>query len=142
MSKRPNIQPLNIPPPSNVEVYQSDNSPLSENEDTAREESLIQCLLSQVDESSVSEIISFQKMCLEKLEKTNAMLENCQQISETRLAAAFKDIAVGKAKILEIKSDLEYITKKLAVIKRILREKYPEQLKISEEILKRPDEEG
>ncbi|CEF60884.1 Uncharacterised domain KxDL-containing protein [Strongyloides ratti] len=140
MSGRPNIPHLNIPPPSNVEIYQSDNSPLSENEETAREESLIQCLLSQVDEANVTEIIAFQKICLERLEKTNAMLENCQQISETRLATASRDIAIGRAKIIEIKNDLEYIIRKIATIKKTLKEKFPQQFKISEEVLKRHDE--
>uniref|UniRef100_A0A0N5CI42 KxDL domain-containing protein n=1 Tax=Strongyloides papillosus TaxID=174720 RepID=A0A0N5CI42_STREA len=141
MNRRPNIPPLNIPPPSSVETCPSDNSPLTDNEDGAREESLIQCLLSQIDESSVSEIIAYQKKCLERLEKTNAMLENCHQISETRLASSARDIATGRAKIVEIKTDLEHIIRKIGIIKRTLKERYPEQYKISEEMFKRRDEE-
>uniref|UniRef100_A0A0N4Z4P8 KxDL domain-containing protein n=1 Tax=Parastrongyloides trichosuri TaxID=131310 RepID=A0A0N4Z4P8_PARTI len=129
MNRKPNIPPLNIPEPSvNINESQiSDNSPVSDNEDVAREESVVQCLLSQVDEGNITEIISFQKKCLERLEKTNAMLENCQRISEVRLTSASKDIAIGKVKILEIKNELEYIIRKIIVIKKTLKEKYPEE---------------
>jgi hypothetical protein len=109
-----------------------ENSPSKESkasvstEDSAIEECFTDALLSQVDEENVNDIVKIQKKTLERFEKTNEMLRNCCILSEQRLEKAKKDFVANKDVILQAKSDLESIFRRIRIFKQILEQKYPE----------------
>ncbi|KAM3716165.1 KxDL motif-containing protein [Dirofilaria immitis] len=79
---------------------------------------LIDALMSQVDDESIATIIQLQKKSLTQFEKTNEMLINCCALSASRLEKARKDIAENKQLILEMKSDLESIFRRIRTFKQ------------------------
>lgn len=76
---------------------------------------------------SPSVIIDFSR--LQRFEKTNEMLLNCNALSNGRLKAANDDFkAYGKV-IIDMKKDLDYIFKKIRVIKGKVANQYPDAVK-------------
>lgn len=54
------------------------------------------------------------------------MLSNCCSLTEKRLEKAKKDFAANKEMILQAKSDLESIFRRIRVFKQALANRYPE----------------
>lgn len=63
---------------------------------------------------------------LQRFEKTNEMLTNCNQLSVNRLKTAGSEFKKHTALLVEMKKDLDYIFKKVRVIKNKLSQQYPQ----------------
>lgn len=59
-----------------------------------------------------------------RFEKTNEMLANCCILSARRLEKAKKDLNINRQIILEMKSDLESIFRRIRLFKQIYISKY------------------
>ena len=70
--------------------------------------------------------ISFFIFRLQRFEKTNEMLANCNQLSITRLKDATNDFKKHTALLVDMKKDLDYILKKIKTIKTKLNQQYPD----------------
>uniref|UniRef100_A0A2K6VKZ8 KxDL domain-containing protein n=1 Tax=Onchocerca volvulus TaxID=6282 RepID=A0A2K6VKZ8_ONCVO len=90
---------------------------------------LVEVLMSQVDDEAIATIIRLQKKSLTQFEKTNEMLTNCCILSAQRLEKARKDLAENRQLILEMKSDLESIFRRIRVFKQNYITKYADVYK-------------
>lgn len=63
---------------------------------------------------------------LQRFEKTNEMLTNCNALSASRLKTVGPEFKKHTQLLLEMKKDLDYIFKKIRVIKTKLSSQYPE----------------
>lgn len=63
---------------------------------------------------------------LQRFEKTNEMLTNCNQLSVNRLKTAGTEFKKHTALLIEMKRDLDYIFKKIRLIKNKLNQQYPQ----------------
>lgn len=61
-----------------------------------------------------------------RFEKTNEMLVNCNALTEVRYITASNIIKQGSQKLVEIKKDLDYIFKRIRLLKEKIAQKYPE----------------
>ncbi|VDM47960.1 unnamed protein product [Toxocara canis] len=90
------------------------------------EERLVESLVSQIDPDNVGAIIRFQKKSLIRFEKTNEMLSSCCVLSSKRLKKAKKELNENKKLILRMKSDLEYVFRRIRLFKQNLIARYPD----------------
>lgn len=63
---------------------------------------------------------------LQRFEKTNEMLTNCNQLSVNRLKTAGTEFKKHTALLIEMKRDLDYIFKRIRLIKNKLSQQYPQ----------------
>ncbi|CAG9538243.1 unnamed protein product [Cercopithifilaria johnstoni] len=105
------------------------------------EEHLVEALISQVDDEAITKIIQLQKKSLAHFEKTNEMLINCCRLSANRLEKARKDLAESKQLILEMKSDLESIFRRIRIFKQTYLTKYTDIYKYFEQQYREEKEE-
>ena len=89
-------------------------------------EVLVQGLAGMVNQGDVGEMVRAQKEMLQRFEKTNEMLINVNNLSAVRLEKANNDFKKHTQNILEMKKDLEYIFKRLKVIKQKMSKTMPE----------------
>ncbi|XP_066594308.1 kxDL motif-containing protein CG10681 [Prorops nasuta] len=89
-------------------------------------EVFIQGLAGIVDQQDVESMIRAQKQMLQRFEKTNEMLTNCNQLSINRLKAAGSEFKKHTVLLAEMKKDLDYIFKKIRIVKNKLSQQYPQ----------------
>lgn len=89
-------------------------------------EVFIQGLAGIIDQQDVKSMIVAQKQMLQRFEKTNEMLTNCNALSASRLKLVGPEFKKHSQTFLEMKKDLDYIFKKIRVIKMKISAQYPE----------------
>ena len=89
-------------------------------------EVLVQGLAGVVNQGDVEEMVRAQKEMLQRFEKTNEMLTNVNSLSAVRLEKANNDFKKHTQNVLEMKKDLDYIFKRLRIIKQKLSKQMPE----------------
>ncbi|XP_023030200.1 kxDL motif-containing protein CG10681 [Leptinotarsa decemlineata] len=89
-------------------------------------EVFIQGLAGIVDQQDVESMIRAQKHMLQRFEKTNEMLTNCNALSASRLKTVGPEFKRHMQLLSETKKDLDYIFKKIRIIKSKLSTQYPE----------------
>ncbi|KAJ3637372.1 hypothetical protein MTP99_000838 [Tenebrio molitor] len=89
-------------------------------------EVFIQGLAGIVDQQDVESMIRAQKQMLQRFEKTNEMLTNCNALSANRLKTIGPEFKKHTQLLLEMKKDLDYIFKKIRAIKTKLSAQYPD----------------
>jgi hypothetical protein len=80
-------------------------------------EVFIQGLAGIVDQQDVESMIRAQKQMLQRFEKTNEMLTNCNALSANRLKTIGPEFKKHTQLLLEMKKDLDYIFKKFVQLK-------------------------
>ena len=88
-------------------------------------EIFVQGLAGLVNFGDVEVMIRAQKQMLQRFEKTNEMLLNCNALSNSRLKNSQEDFKKMTKMLLEMKKDLDYVFKKVRVIKSKLSNQYP-----------------
>nr|XP_019539124.2 kxDL motif-containing protein CG10681 [Aedes albopictus] len=88
-------------------------------------EVFVQGLAGLVNQTDVEVMIRAQKQMLQRFEKTNEMLLNCNALSQSRLKIASDDFKKHTKLLNEMKKDLDYIFKKIRNIKGKLSTQYP-----------------
>ncbi|XP_031639546.1 kxDL motif-containing protein CG10681 [Contarinia nasturtii] len=111
---------------SNFECYQNFTAP----------EVFVQHIAGIVNQGDVELIVRAQKQMLQRFEKTNEMLLNCNALSNGRLKATNDDFKKHIKLINDMKKDLEYIFKKIRSIKIKIGILYPQAKKKAEKKLK------
>ena len=66
---------------------------------------------------------------LQRFEKTNEMLSNCNTLSATRLERAMRDFKGHTAQILDMKKDLDHVLKRIHNLKQKLMKENPDAFK-------------
>ncbi|XP_062549847.1 kxDL motif-containing protein CG10681 isoform X1 [Armigeres subalbatus] len=89
-------------------------------------EVFVQGLAGLVNQTDVEVMIRAQKQMLQRFEKTNEMLLNCNALSQSRLKIASDDFKKHTKLLNEMKKDLDYIFKKVRNIKSKLSTQYPQ----------------
>ncbi|XP_069676737.1 kxDL motif-containing protein CG10681 [Periplaneta americana] len=89
-------------------------------------EVFIQGLAGIVDQQDVEAMIRAQKQMLQRFEKTNEMLTNCNALSVNRLKSAGTEFKKHTQLLLEMKKDLDNIFKRIRIIKAKLASHYPQ----------------
>ncbi|KAK6628849.1 hypothetical protein RUM43_002665 [Polyplax serrata] len=89
-------------------------------------EVFVQGLAGMVDQQDVESMIRAQKQMLQRFEKTNEMLTNCNALSSNRFKLASAEFKKHMNLILGMKKDLNYIFKKIKLIKERLAVSHPE----------------
>lgn len=88
-------------------------------------EAFIQSLAGMVNQGDVETMIRAQKQMLQRFEKTNEMLLNCNALSQSRLKSASEDFKRHVKCLSEMKKDLDYIFRKIRIIKQKLQSQFP-----------------
>ncbi|XP_055532500.1 kxDL motif-containing protein CG10681 [Wyeomyia smithii] len=88
-------------------------------------EVFVQGLAGLVNQTDVEIVIRAQKQMLQRFEKTNEMLLNCNALSQSRLKIAADDFKKHTKLLNDMKKDLDYIFKKIRNIKSKLGTQYP-----------------
>ncbi|KAJ9579503.1 hypothetical protein L9F63_004851 [Diploptera punctata] len=93
-------------------------------------EVFIQGLAGIVDQQDVESMIRAQKQMLQRFEKTNEMLTNCNALSVNRLKSAGSEFKKHTQLLLEMKKDLDNIFKRIRVMKTKLAAQYPQAFSV------------
>ncbi|XP_037934961.1 kxDL motif-containing protein CG10681 [Teleopsis dalmanni] len=88
-------------------------------------ETFVQGFAGLVNQGDVETIIRAQKQMLQRFEKTNEMLLNCNALSQSRLKGANDDFKKHVKVLTDMKKDLDYIFRKIRIIKQKLNQQYP-----------------
>ncbi|XP_055371963.1 kxDL motif-containing protein CG10681 isoform X2 [Condylostylus longicornis] len=89
-------------------------------------EVFIQGLAGIVNQSDVESMIRAQKHMLQRFEKTNEMIVNCNALSVNRLKVASEDFKKHVKLLNDMKKDLDYIFRKIRNIRTKISQQYPE----------------
>ncbi|XP_045598802.1 kxDL motif-containing protein CG10681 [Procambarus clarkii] len=105
-------------------------------------EVFVQGLAGQINQQDVEAIIRAQKQMLQRFEKTNEMLSNCNSLSAARFALAQKEFKKHTALLIDMKKDLDNVFKRIRTIKTKLSNQYPAAFTAAqEEVFKEEEEE-
>ncbi|XP_316304.5 kxDL motif-containing protein CG10681 [Anopheles gambiae] len=88
-------------------------------------EVFVQGLAGLVNQTDVEVMIRAQKQMLQRFEKTNEMLLNCNALSASRLKLATDDFKKHTKLLHDMKKDLDYIFRKIRTIKTKIGNQYP-----------------
>lgn len=88
-------------------------------------EVFVQGLAGLVNFGDVEIMIRHQKQMLQRFEKTNEMLLNCNALSSSRLKNSQEDFKKMTKLLLEMKKDLDYVFRKVRTIKTKLATQHP-----------------
>uniref|UniRef100_A0A4Y0BI70 KxDL domain-containing protein n=1 Tax=Anopheles funestus TaxID=62324 RepID=A0A4Y0BI70_ANOFN len=88
-------------------------------------EVFVQGLAGLVNQTDVEVMIRAQKQMLQRFEKTNEMLLNCNALSASRLKIATDDFKKHTKLLHDMKKDLDYIFRKIRTIKTKIGNQYP-----------------
>ncbi|XP_076042553.1 kxDL motif-containing protein CG10681 [Oratosquilla oratoria] len=88
-------------------------------------EVFVQGLAGQINQQDVEAIIRAQKQMLQRFEKTNEMLSNCNSLSASRFAAAQTEFKKHTALLHDMKKDLDTIFKRIRTLKTKISAQYP-----------------
>ncbi|XP_065226207.1 kxDL motif-containing protein CG10681 [Planococcus citri] len=91
-------------------------------------EVFIQGLAGLIDQQDVESMIRAQKQILQRFEKTNEMLSNCNTLSVSRLKIANQQFKTYRQLLVDIKKDLDYTFRKISHMKTKLCNQYPESV--------------
>ncbi|KAK7789313.1 hypothetical protein R5R35_013286 [Gryllus longicercus] len=97
-------------------------------------EVFIQGLAGIVNQQDVEAMIRAQKQMLQRFEKTNEMLTNCNALSVNRLKTAGTEFKKHTQLLLEMKKDLDNIFKRIRVLKNKLSSQYPEGFEAQQQV--------
>ncbi|XP_073974115.1 kxDL motif-containing protein CG10681 [Rhodnius prolixus] len=89
-------------------------------------EVFIQGLAGMVDQQDVESMIRAQKQMLQRFEKTNEMLTNCNTLCVTRLKSASTEFKKHTSTLVEMRKDLDNIFKRIQAIKTKISSQYPQ----------------
>ncbi|XKL60541.1 hypothetical protein PGB90_007598 [Kerria lacca] len=106
----------------------TDNNSIECFQNYTASEVFIQGLAGLIDQQDVESMIRAQKQILQRFEKTNEMLSNCNNLSVSRLKIAGQQFKNYKQLILDIKKDLDYTFKKINILKNKLQLQYPQSV--------------
>uniref|UniRef100_A0A336M7F4 CSON011527 protein n=1 Tax=Culicoides sonorensis TaxID=179676 RepID=A0A336M7F4_CULSO len=95
-------------------------------------EVFVQGLAGMVNFSDSEVMIRAQKQMLQRFEKTNEMLVNCNALSTSRLKIAQEEYKKMTKLLLEMKKDLDYVFMKIRKIKGKLNTQYPTAFTLAE----------
>lgn len=96
-------------------------------------EVFVQGLAGQINQQDVEAIIRAQKQMLQRFEKTNEMLSNCNSLSAARFALAQKEFKKHTTLLVDMKKDLDNIFKRIRTIKTKLSNQYPHAFTVVQE---------
>ncbi|XP_035789393.1 kxDL motif-containing protein CG10681-like [Anopheles albimanus] len=88
-------------------------------------EVFVQGLAGLVNQTDVEVMIRAQKQMLQRFEKTNEMLLNCNALSASRMKIATDDFKKHTKLLHDMKKDLDYIFRKIRMIKTKVGNQYP-----------------
>merc|ERR1711981_1351745 len=94
-------------------------------------EVFVQGLAGVVNQQDVEAMIRAQKKMLQRFEKTNEMLSNCNSLSASRLERALRDFRLHTQHINGLKKELDQVFKRIRNIKSKVAQQYPEAFKAS-----------
>lgn len=89
-------------------------------------EVFIQGLAGIVDQQDVEAMVRAQKQMLQRFEKTNEMLTNCNALSVNRLASAGSEFKKHTQLLGDMKKDLDQIFRRINTLKKRLSNQYPQ----------------
>jgi hypothetical protein len=94
-------------------------------------EVFVQGLAGVVNQQDVEAMIRAQKKMLQRFEKTNEMLSNCNSLSATRLERALRDFRGHTQHINGLKKELDQVFKRIRIIKSKISQQHPEAFQAS-----------
>lgn len=94
-------------------------------------EVFVQGLAGIVNQQDVEAMIRAQKKMLQRFEKTNEMLSNCNSLSATRLERALRDFRLHTQHINGLKKELDAVFKRIRTIKSKVAQQYPDAYRVS-----------
>ncbi|OQR71377.1 kxDL motif-containing protein [Tropilaelaps mercedesae] len=83
-------------------------------------------LAAMLNVHDIDTVRNTQKVLLERFEKSNCMLATCNGLSQSRLAAATKEISQHVTLLQELKKDLENVFSRIRFLKSTLANQYPD----------------
>jgi hypothetical protein len=92
-------------------------------------EVFVQGLAGLVNHQDVESMIRAQKKMLQRFEKTNEMLSNCNSLSASRLERATRDFRNHMNYLTDLKKDLEVVFKRIRAIKSKATNQNPESFR-------------
>lgn len=101
----------------------------------------VQSLQRQVNEDDIQALIQSQKHMLNRFEKTNEMLINCNSLLAIRHTGASKELKKHITFLIELKKDLETVFRRIRFLKMKLSQQYPDAFSACNNMFNTLDEE-